>query len=105
MVTANGFVDRAIYYDNVKSPASMTGTSRYYTIFEAFESYENTTTTSDITAGGYRSGWWYKTPVYLCSYTDYVKHFTYTRQMEATSQPTASSSISNIVKWVRYQVK
>lgn len=122
---ANGFTNRAIYYYNGKSPTSMTGTSRYYEFFEAFETTEDTSTTADTVAGGngnwgqddtdyswfkryeagFRSGWWYKTPVYWCSYTDYTKHFSYTRTVEAVSQPTASSSISNIEKWVKYQME
>lgn len=114
----------AIFYQAGYGEYWLTGNGYNYKYFDAFETTENFTYTADMAEGGNanwgqddtyyiwykcnryaRSYWWYKTPVYLCSYTDYTKYFTYTRTVETAQQPTASASISNIQKYVKYQQK
>ena len=53
------------------------------------------------------SWWWFRFEVYKQTYTDYQKIYSYkkTTNLESASEVSASSSISNVQKWVKYQAK
>ena len=50
---------------------------------------------------------WFRFDYYTSSYTDYYKMFQYRKveDLESTSEVTASSTISNVQKWVQYREK
>lgn len=95
-----------------------------YTLFKAFTSntvYKTTvangsngetvyriqdTMTSYAQSGG--SYWWYRLDYYTTSYTDYIKMYTHqrvTNNLESSTAVTASSTISNVKKYVKYRPK
>lgn len=123
-VNANAY-DRAIFYKKATGSSTLTGNNYAYKYFGAFESSKaypqmaaNTNWGQDDTyylwykvsdrtsyADSQGSYYWYRTQIKKTSYTDYVKQFTYSRTITTTTQPTASSTVSNIKKYVRYIIK
>lgn len=51
------------------------------------------------------SCWWERVPVYKQTYTDYQKYYTYKIDLESSTAISASDTISNVKKWVKYQAK
>ncbi len=113
---ANGFVDRSIFYKSGYGSNASTGNEFNYKNFEAFESTTNYTTKAignwnqnddyyqwyQVDKKGYRSGWFYKLPVYQYSYVDYSKLYTYSRQMESSTEPAQQANREDLRKLVRY---
>jgi spore germination protein YaaH len=62
--------------------------------------YKVTDRTSNADTQG--SWYWYRTQIRKTSYTDYTKLFTYSRNVTTATEPTPSSTISDITKLVRY---
>lgn len=123
-VSSNAY-DRAIFYKYGTGSSTLTGNNYVYKFFGAFESrntypqmdagtnwgqndtyylwYKVTDRTSNADTQG--SWYWYRTQIHKTSYTDYTKLFTYSRNVTTTTEPTPSSTISDITKLVRYIVK
>ncbi|MEF9974723.1 MAG: Ig-like domain-containing protein, partial [Clostridia bacterium] len=121
----SGAADRTILYYEGWGTNALTGPGDnfYYKNFGSFES-TNTYSGGDVNWGQddtlYAWYWgtgrssyeesqgtyyWYRTPIYKCDYIDYARWYQYTRECESASEPTASSTISGIVKYVKYQEK
>lgn len=91
--------------------------NKYSSEFCAFHSFESGTSVSyNSSAQAYwyvnqsacdDTCWWFKFNVYKQTYTDYQKIYSYkkTTDLESASEVSASSSISNVQKWVKYQAK
>lgn len=120
-VSSNAY-DRAIFYKYGTGSSTLTGNNYVYKFFGAFESrntypqmdagtnwgqndtyylwYKVTDRTSNADTQG--SWYWYRTQIRKTSYTDYTKLFTYSRNVTTATEPTPSSTISDITKLVRY---
>ena len=123
-VSANAY-DRAIFYQYGTGSSTLTGNNYVYKYFGAFESYtvypqmdagtnwgQNDTyylwyKVSDRTSNADSQGswYWYRTQIQKTTYTDYIKQFTYSRNVTTTTEPTPSATVSDITKLVRYIVK
>lgn len=90
----------------------------YTTHFAAFESTKNyghtdrkgnTTSEYFCNRDNYTdvSYWWFRFEVYKQTYTDYEKIYSYkkTTNLESSHEVSASSDITNVKKWVKYQAK
>ena len=113
--------DRSIFYKKGTGTNALTGNTYGYSYFGAFESskayaqmssnwgqddryylwYKVTDRTSYAQTQG--SYYYYRTQIQSTTYTDYEKQYIFQRNMEVTTEPTASAAISNVQKWVKYK--
>ena len=123
-VSASAY-DRVILYQAGYGPSGHTTAKYNYKTFQAYESSKNYSKTanndgqnttlyswylnqdsayqSNAVSGG--SWYWYRIPITKATYTDYSLSYTYTRDMETTTQPAESANISNVAKYVRYLIQ
>ncbi len=120
-VSASAY-DRVILYQTGYGPSGHTTAKYNYKYFQAYESSKNYSKTSandgqnttlyswylnqdsayqsNAVSGG--SWYWYRIPITKATYTDYTLSYTYTREMETSTEPAQGAGISNVVRYVRY---
>ncbi len=116
--------DRAIFYKKGTGTKALTGNTYGYSYWGAFESrtqygqigadknwgqddtyylwYKVTDRSSFSLSQG--SQYWYRTIINKTTYTDSKKQYDYQREVTVTTEPTASSTITNIRPYVKYKV-
>ena len=116
--------DRAIFYKKGNGTNTLTGNTFYYQYFGAFEDTQSgtqmsassnwgqndayylwyTVTGRNTNATNQGSKYWYRTQIHKTTYTDYKKQYDYQREMTVYTEPTASSTVTNIRQYVKYKV-
>lgn len=100
----NGYVYKYFFaFDSTKGDYS---SDKYYCNSQNITNYiVNDQHTSNAECGGATR--WFRFDYHTCSYTDYVKQFTYRKieNLESNASISASDTISNVQHWVRYRSK
>ncbi len=120
----SGAGNRAIFYKNDYGSSKLTGNNYYYKNFGAFVSSTAYQTISSDGSGNWgqddryylwykvsdrtsnaqsqASYYWYRTPINRSVYTDQTLYYTFTRNGESSTRPTADN-ITNLQEYVMYE--